>query len=329
MGIQINGQTDTVTSTAAGGKIIVSSASFPSVDNLNVTGVSTFSGGVAVSVGSTSAPSISPTGDSNTGIFFPSADTIAFAEGGVEALRINSSGNLGIGTTNPSAKLDVRGNSIRQQGTNPYIEFYQTNGTNTGYIQSRTTDFRFNSVGDIPVTIGPNDTERVRVSTAGTFFVGATSFGVPTTIAAPGKFSYFGGFYVGAVPDSGNNTSEFVPVNRLGQGQGSQYSGHLIVNSWTGHAYINVHVTSRYTDDNIAWTIINATANANISKSTVQLVTATWNSESWWGFLKNGGGSGVFHMNAYVETNASYFGRGMRAVTSGYTITTTHATLNP
>ena len=72
-------------------------------------GISTFSSGVVVSAGSTSAPSISPTGDSNTGIFFPSADTIAIAEGGVEALRINSSGNLGIGTTNPTTTLQVNG----------------------------------------------------------------------------------------------------------------------------------------------------------------------------------------------------------------------------
>ena len=46
-----------------------------------------------VPAGSASAPSIAPTGDSNTGIFFPAADTIAFSEGGVEALRLDSSGN--------------------------------------------------------------------------------------------------------------------------------------------------------------------------------------------------------------------------------------------
>ena len=55
-----------------------------------LSGVSTFT----VSSGSAAAPSISPSGDSNTGIFFPSPDTIAFAEGGVEALRIDSSGRL-------------------------------------------------------------------------------------------------------------------------------------------------------------------------------------------------------------------------------------------
>lgn len=69
-----------------------------------VTGSSIINTGVTtVAAGSTSAPSISPTGDSNTGIFFPSADTIAFAEGGVEAARIDSSGRLGIGTDIPGS----------------------------------------------------------------------------------------------------------------------------------------------------------------------------------------------------------------------------------
>jgi hypothetical protein len=43
--------------------------------------------------GSAATPAIRGT-DANTGIFFPAADTIAFAEGGVEAARIDSSANL-------------------------------------------------------------------------------------------------------------------------------------------------------------------------------------------------------------------------------------------
>jgi hypothetical protein len=147
MGIQINGNTDTIA--AIDGALTVSGAELAGTSNinvagiitatgfvgnvtgninstgvstiatlnvaqsnptrLNVSGVSTFSGGIVVSAGSTSAPSISPSGDSNTGIFFPAADTIAFAEGGVEALRIDSSANIGIGTISPAgSKLDVR-----------------------------------------------------------------------------------------------------------------------------------------------------------------------------------------------------------------------------
>ena len=43
--------------------------------------------------GTAAAPAIRGT-DTNTGIFFPAADTIAFAEGGAEVMRIDSSGNL-------------------------------------------------------------------------------------------------------------------------------------------------------------------------------------------------------------------------------------------
>ena len=40
-------------------------------------------GGIAShAAGSAAAPTITATGDTNTGIFFPAADTIAFAEGG-------------------------------------------------------------------------------------------------------------------------------------------------------------------------------------------------------------------------------------------------------
>jgi hypothetical protein len=51
--------------------------------------------------GSAATPAIRGT-DANTGIFFPAADTIAFAEGGAEVARFDSSGNLGLGVT-PSA----------------------------------------------------------------------------------------------------------------------------------------------------------------------------------------------------------------------------------
>ena len=51
--------------------------------------------------GSAATPAIRGT-DTNTGIFFPAADTIAFSEGGAEVARFDSSGNLGLGVT-PSA----------------------------------------------------------------------------------------------------------------------------------------------------------------------------------------------------------------------------------
>jgi len=54
---------------------------------------------VVFSSGSASAPSITATGDTNTGVFFPTADTIGVATAGSERMRIDSSGNLLVGTT--------------------------------------------------------------------------------------------------------------------------------------------------------------------------------------------------------------------------------------
>jgi hypothetical protein len=87
-----------------------------------------------VGAGSNTAPSITTTGDTNTGIFFPAADTIAFSEGGVEAMRLDSAGNMGLGVT-PSAWSGSVPRAI-QVGTGSYL------ATNTdGTLQLGTNGF--------------------------------------------------------------------------------------------------------------------------------------------------------------------------------------------
>jgi hypothetical protein len=83
-GRTVNGAAFTASGTVSGATVTASGT----VSGATVSGTT-----VNVGAGTVSAPSISPTGDSNTGIFFPAADTIAFAEGGVEALRLDSTGN--------------------------------------------------------------------------------------------------------------------------------------------------------------------------------------------------------------------------------------------
>ena len=94
------------------------------------------SSGITAPGGTAAAPSITTTGDVNTGIFFPAADTIAFSEGGVEAARFDSSGNLGLGVTpsawESSAAIQIANNySYSKYGVG---RNYYYDGANNRYI---------------------------------------------------------------------------------------------------------------------------------------------------------------------------------------------------
>jgi len=137
--------------------------------------------------GSAAAPSFSFDGDPNTGIFNPAADTLAFAEGGVEAMRIDSSGRLGIGTTGPNYTLDIsapQGNINVTSSTGTNNAFLRVNNTGgTGYIGLDSSagglgaPYSFNiwHSGNYPIVFATNNTERARIDSSGRLLVGTSS----------------------------------------------------------------------------------------------------------------------------------------------------------
>ena len=124
--------------------------------------------------GTAALPAITTTGDTNTGIFFPAADTIAFSEGGAEAARFDASGRLLIGTTSGTRKLTVYENaaqvdiSIVSSTTGVAIlQMGDTAADNQGQIIYRNN-------GD-SMEFGVNGAERMRIDSNGALLVGTTT----------------------------------------------------------------------------------------------------------------------------------------------------------
>jgi hypothetical protein len=74
---------------------------------LDVTGAVTLDSTLTVPLGSAAAPTMRFSGDTNTGIYSPSSDTVAISTNGTGRLFIDGDGDVGIGVSNPLYALHV------------------------------------------------------------------------------------------------------------------------------------------------------------------------------------------------------------------------------
>ena len=147
--------------------------------------------------GTASATKLIPTGGSATGngMYLPAANTLAWSNNGSETMRLDSSGNLGIGANSPAGKLDIAGtlgnvrvNTDGNQIAFTYNDFNYITASGSGAI------LRIQATGASGiVTFATAGTERARITSGGDFLVGVTS------VAGTGGVSFqsiSGGFAV-------------------------------------------------------------------------------------------------------------------------------------
>jgi hypothetical protein len=148
--------------------------------------------------GTATAPSITGA-DTNTGIVY-GTDTLSLATGGTTAVTVDSSQNVGIGTSSPAHKLDINGNTnlvstayLSWDGSSSYS--IQGVGGGSGYIRAITDGseaMRIDSAGLFKMNSGYGSVATAYGCRAWVNFNGAGTIGTNQTIRASGNISSVG-----------------------------------------------------------------------------------------------------------------------------------------
>ena len=100
-----------------------------------------------------------------------------------EWMRINSSGNVGIGTTSPNSYSNLK--TLTINGTNGSVIDFTANGVLYGEIYAQANDFRIDAIGSSGVLkLLTNSAERMRITSSGSVGIGTSSPGAILDILA-------------------------------------------------------------------------------------------------------------------------------------------------
>jgi hypothetical protein len=133
--------------------------------------------------GTATSPSIVPTGNTNTGLFFPATNTIGISTQGTEALRITSAGNIAIGATTSAQRLRVVGVSGTAQfsagitGNTVNINAFDNDTIYMTASATTATQFVVGAASNIPLLLFTNNSEKVRIGSSGQIGIGGANYG--------------------------------------------------------------------------------------------------------------------------------------------------------
>jgi hypothetical protein len=106
-------------------------------------------------------------------IYRPADNTLAFGTASTERARIDSSGNVGIGTSSPTSIAGYQ--SLTVNGSTSGLISVKYNGTDGGYIYTDSTSFSFDSKAATPnVVFKSNGSEKMRIDSSGNLGLGVT-----------------------------------------------------------------------------------------------------------------------------------------------------------
>ena len=149
--------------TASGNVSIAGTLTYEDVTNIDAVGVITARSDVSI------ADKIIHTGDTNTAIRFPAADTFTVETSGSERLRVTSAGLVGIGTDNPSTKLHLAGSGTQT------LRVEETGSTVIGKLFATTSKVGLSAQSNHPLSLEVNNDEKARIDTSGRLLLATTS----------------------------------------------------------------------------------------------------------------------------------------------------------